>query len=109
MPTLMEEPMLTTVITRPGQIGMDIKCVAQTIMLERLMTLGTMQGQVTSQVIKLTRFTFQPLTAVVPTLLRLTIRIHTAIMEDTPIILIMTDLMVGFITGMDITGMRITK
>jgi hypothetical protein len=62
--------MLITVTTQPGQTGMDIKFVAQTIMLQHTTTLGTMQGQVTSQVIKLTLFTFRLPTAVVLTLMK---------------------------------------
>jgi hypothetical protein len=110
MPTLMEEPMLTTVITRPGQIGMDIKCVARTTILLTTITLALTTRH---NILKAARVSppHTLLRAITEALIlqRPTIQIHTVIMEDTLITLIMTDPTVVFITGTDITGMRITK
>lgn len=89
---------------------MDIKFVAQTTILLIITTLApTTLLRMLLQVRVLTNITTQEVITEVDMLQRPIIQIHTAIMEDIPIILIMTDLMVGFITGMDITGMRITK
>lgn len=92
------------------QTDMDIKYVARTTII--LTTITLVLTTLLSMLLPVRVFlNITPLHLITEVLIapRLTTLIHTVIMEDTPIILIMTDLMVVFITGMDITGMRITK